>query len=185
MDDMATNQRFTIRTYCGDDCLMRLQTSDGSKIDRHLSDLLNSPMTFTVGAGQVYIDSATRAGRPEYLAAASDRVAGALRASVRVGYRYFFPPVLFIGVLAFVAVTLASPRRSLWNATYALALTSWLLVLTRVTLLVLIDATSFPVLGEGYLGPAYFLLVSGAVLSCSAWLQISTGRTSEHSHGAV
>jgi hypothetical protein len=78
-----------------------------------------------------------------------------------------------------------SSRRVLWNASYALALTSWLLVFTRVTLLVFIDATSFPALNRGYLGPAYFLLVSGAVLSCSAWLQLLPGRPSDHSHGAV
>ena len=50
-----------------------------------------------------------------------------------------------------------------------------MLVAMRVGLVILIDVTSFPALNPFYLAPAYFLLVSAAVLSCAAWLEVSYG----------
>jgi len=106
-------------------------------------------MTFTVGAGQVYIDTAMRAVTRIPCSSVGTELRCVFRAGVRVGYRYFVPPVLFIGLLAFVAVSLTSPAPAhyLMRATPRPHLMA--AVLTRVTLLVLIDATSFPVLGEG------------------------------------
>ncbi|MHB8270359.1 hypothetical protein [Bradyrhizobium sp.] len=59
------------------------------------------------------------------------------------------------------------------NICYVVALVSWVLVFARTSVLVLIDVTSFPALNQTYLAPAYFLLMSGAVLSCAALLNLA------------
>jgi hypothetical protein len=59
------------------------------------------------------------------------------------------------------------------NTCYVVALVSWALVFARASLLILIDATSFSALNVTYLAPAYFLLMSGAVLSCAALLNLA------------
>jgi hypothetical protein len=43
----------------------------------------------------------------------------------------------------------------------------------RVSVLTLIDATSFPALNALYMAPAYFTAIAAAVLSCAAWIQLS------------
>jgi hypothetical protein len=55
---------------------------------------------------------------------------------------------------------------------FAIAAACWTLAFVRTTLLVVIEATSMPVLHAGYLAPAYFMLVSAAVLSVAASLQL-------------
>jgi len=55
---------------------------------------------------------------------------------------------------------------------YVMALVSWVLVMSRVALLILIDVTSFPAINAQYLAPAYFFLVCGAVFSCCAGMQL-------------
>jgi hypothetical protein len=79
-----------------------------------------------------------------------------------------------IGAIAFAVTTLLYPRRAIRNACYLLALTCWTLVLTRVTLLVLITATSMNSLHGVYNGPICLLLVVAVVLSIAAWLQLWT-----------
>ena len=96
-----------------------------------------------------------------------------VRQAVLKGYAYVLMPVLFLGVICFFAASLLYWRRGLSNISYIIALCSWILIAARVSLLVLIAATSFPGLSPSYLWPAQLLLVTGAFFSCVACFQLS------------
>jgi hypothetical protein len=170
-DPSASQQRFSIRTDCTDDCVLTVEGSDGARLEKRLAELRNQPGSFNVGTGTFHIDSRTVLPNPTESAA--DRFFGRVRAAVLKAYPYIFLPTLFVGLLAFLAATLVSPRKTAFNGCYAIALTWWLVVFLRVTSLSLIDAVSFPAVTGLYIGPAHFALVCAVVFSCAAWLQVS------------
>src|SRR6185503_450344 len=94
---------------------------------------------------------------------------------VAMNYHRVLIPILALGAVAFLAATLLYWRVALSNICFILALGAWLLVVTRVLLLSLIDATSFPALTVPYLSPAYFMAASGSVLSLAAFLGLFVG----------
>jgi hypothetical protein len=177
-DPAATNQRFTIRTPCGDDCVMQFRAADNAATEKSLAELRRSPIGFDVGSGIVYVDTTEIQDNPGYAPQWSEVMSYFVRAAIVMHYNFIFLPVFIIGIVAFVASTLFYWRIVLSNMCYIIAFTSWLLVLVRTALLILIDATSFPALHVIYLAPAHFLLVCGAVLSCAAWLQLSLTNSS-------
>jgi hypothetical protein len=96
-----------------------------------------------------------------------------VRQAVLSSYAYVFVPVLTIGFILFLATSFLHWRRIFFNVSYILALCSWILVVIRTSMIVLIAATSFPALNPLYLWRAQIFLVSGALFSCAAWLQLS------------
>jgi hypothetical protein len=168
-DSSASQQRFSIRTDCTDDCILTVEGSDGATLEKRLAEL--RPGSFNVGTGTFHIDSLTVLPNPAESAA--DRFFGRVRAAILTVYPYIFLPALFVGLLGFLAATFVLPRKTAFNGCYAIALSWWLVVFLRVTLLSVIDATSFPAVSGLYIGPAHFALVCAAVFSCAAWLQVS------------
>ena len=98
--------------------------------------------------------------------------AGRVRDLIAAYYNWIFLPILVVGVVSFLVSALVFWKRAVWNVCFVVAFVSWFLVVERTTLLILIDATSFTALRVNYLSPCYFLLVSGAVLSIAALLQV-------------
>jgi hypothetical protein len=78
-----------------------------------------------------------------------------------------------VGLLAFLAATFVSARKTAFNGCYTIALSWWLVVFLQVSSLSLIDAVAFPAVNGLYIGPAHFALVCAAVFSCAAWFQMS------------
>jgi hypothetical protein len=87
-------------------------------------------------------------------------------------YKFIYVPILILGAAAFLLTTMLNPRGAIENVCYSLALASWLLVIIRFGLLLVITATAFPAFSPHYMAPAHFMLVCGAIFSCAAWLQI-------------
>jgi hypothetical protein len=176
-DPAATDQRFTIRTRCRADCVMQFRASEGVEVDKSLADLRGAPIEFTLGPGRMFIDTTEVRENSTYITQRSEDICNVVRTALLRNYKFLFLPVLVIGIIAFVASTVLYWKNILSNMSYILALTSWMLVVLRCALLTLIDATLFPSLHGQYMAPAYFLLVCGAVLSCAAWLQLSSVRS--------
>ncbi len=175
-DNLAAFQRYTINVECNDQCVLRAEAPDGSRVERRFVDLASAPLGIRVGAGTLYVDRAVSAGEEQYRVIRADAVAAHLRLLTLRSYKYLFIPVLLLGALAFVAATLFSWRTAVGNVCYVMALTAWVIAFTHAVLLLLIAATSFPALNVHYMAPAYFMLVSGAVLSGAAWLQLRDRR---------
>jgi hypothetical protein len=171
-DPAASDQRFTIRTYCTDDCILMFEALDGAKLEKPLSEFLRGAVGFDFGGGRIHVDSTRVNSNPAYVKTSIEEVCNRIREALMTHYSRLFVPVLVLGVLAFLLSTLMYSRKAVSNVIYILALVSWLLVFLRVSLMVLIDITSFPALFGFYLSPAHYMLVSGAVLSCAAWIQL-------------
>ena len=175
----ASFQRYTIKVDCNDQCVLRAEAPDGSRVERRFVDLASAPLGIPLGAGTLYVDQALSADAEQYRVIRADAVAARLRLLTLRFYKYLFIPVLVLGALAFVAATLFYWRTAAGNVCYVMALAAWVIAFTRAALLLLIAATSFPVTAQ-YMAPAYFMLVSGAVLSGAAWLQLRGGKSQSH-----
>ena len=172
-DPDAYNQRFSFSTHCSDDCVLQLRTPEGETIEKTLAELRKAPIGFDFGDGHVHVDSASSEPDPQYTRSLFDRLCGHIRNAVMVSYRWVFQPILAIGFVAFIVSALVFWKRAMWNVCFMMALVCWGLAYARTTLFLLIDSTSFPAIHAFYLAPAYFMLVSGAVLSIAAWCQLS------------
>jgi hypothetical protein len=171
-DPAASDQRFMIRARCTDDCLLTFVTLDGAKLEKPLADFIRGSVGFDFGGGHIHVDSAAIHPNPTYVKTPIEAGCDLVRKAILTYYHLLFVPLLVLGALAFLAATFMYPRIAVTNVTYILALVSWLLVFLRASLLVLIDVTSFLALLGFRLAPAHYMLVSGAVLSCAAWLQL-------------
>jgi hypothetical protein len=171
-DPKANRQRFDFRFECTEDCIVRLTDADGVKMEKALSEFPRAPFRWRLKNAFFHIDRLQRSD------AASTRSALQVmsqqtRSMVLASYNFAFIPALVLGICAFTLASIWHFRSALSNISYVIALSAWTLVVTRVGLLAFIDVTSFQVWSFKYMGPAYSLLVCAAILSISAWLQLS------------
>ena len=93
-------------------------------------------------------------------------------------YGLLLAPLLVLGVLSFVfagAAMVVNGRR--YSIAIAVAAGLWVFVATRLVLLAIIDATSFPSINTQYMGPAFAISVLATAVSLqAAWDVASTLR---------
>jgi hypothetical protein len=171
-DPDASEQRFILDTTCVDKCMLEIETPEGQKVEKTLGEIrAGTAADIVVGGGTVHIDS-TETSFDAFAPSRIDEFCNALRISILSHYSWLSIPTVIVGLLSFFVATLLYWRIVMLNTCYVVALVSWVLVFSRASLLILIDATSFPALNHTYLTPAYFLLMSAAVLSCAALLNL-------------
>jgi hypothetical protein len=171
-DPDASQQRFVLETTCVDRCVLQIETPEGQKVEKTLGEVRNGAVNIGVGGGTVHIDS-TEISSDSSAPTKIEMFCNILRMAILSHYFWLSIPTLIAGMLSFLVATVLYWRIVMLNMCYVMALVSWLLVFVRTSLLILIDATSFPALYGFYLAPAYFLLMSGAVLSSAALLNLA------------
>ncbi len=170
----AGRQRFLIQTRCSENCMIRIQGDDGAAVEKRLGDFKQSPIGFMIGEGHFNVDQTVTRMDPVATRHLSDRVTNAARRFIVKWYEFLFVPLLALGVVAFVLASVRSWRKALWDICYVLALTSWVLVFMRVTVLVAMEVTSATtVINPLYGAPTFFHLVCAAILSIAAWAGLS------------
>ena len=174
-DAEASEQRFTLETTCVDKCVVQVETPEGDKGETTLGEIRSGHNNIIVGGGTVHVDNAELALDP--LAPSKiEVICNRLRVFILSHYFWVSIPMLVGGAFIFIVATVLYWRTAVLNVCYVMALGCWLLTFVRASLLVLIDATSFPALTNAYISPAYFLLISAAVLSCAALLDLARPR---------
>jgi hypothetical protein len=109
----------------------------------------------------------TQESAPDY--DGSDSTALRLRMHLESLYRPLTWVVVGAGVLTlFAGLVLLARRRPMPRRLVVVAATMWLLYLTRIGVLALVDATSFPIDHAMYIGPAYILLLIASLLSVAS-----------------
>jgi hypothetical protein len=170
-DGLASRQRFALVGACDGTCMLQVGNAQGDTASKTFAELRNN-QNLRIGGGTLRIDDFASAANVSDDASPAEVAAQWLRDAIFKLYKFFYVPALLVGFACFVVATLDYGRRAIANTCYLMALVSWLLVLSRVGLLLLIAATSLPALAVHYMAPAYFLLVSGAVFSCAALIQL-------------
>lgn len=171
-DPLATSQRYHIGVDCDQRCIIEIHVDKRAKTEIGFAQLANAPITIELGPAILYVDSAAFSSTtPPTQASAA---ALELRAVVLTAYRYVLVPVAALGLVSFAASTILYWNRVLRNACYVLAATSWLLVISRLAVLLAVDITSFHVLRLDYMAPAQHILVCAAIFSCAALLQLAS-----------
>jgi hypothetical protein len=172
-DQGAVAQRFLISTKCSADCTLVLTAQPGDRLEMELGKLHKGEMA--LGDGRVFVDDIEFAADPAYVATRADRLSEQIRVLILENYQWISLPVMLLGALSFVVAGLLYWRLAPWNVCYLLALVMWVLVLSRVALLMLIAATAMAALNAAYMTPAYFALIAASVTSMAACLQLYRG----------
>ena len=169
----APQQRFVLNIRCSDDCILRVEAADGAAVEMHLGEFRRrSTFATRVGGGTFYVESVEILPDPSNTQRFADRIAQSMRKFVLENYKFVFMPVLALGLAGLLA-SLLFWRRFAINGCFIIALVCWTLVFMRLTMLVLITATSMLAFHGTYHGPACSLLVSASVISIAAFLQLA------------
>ena len=171
-DSKASTQRFSLNTQdprCNVGCKLILRNYEGTMVEMDFAEL--HPMGLKLDKGQVQIERVDFTPNPEYALSRFDFFCHQLRSTIITYYNLVFLPVFAVGLIAFLVATILYCKRAMLNVCFVLAVVSVVLLLIYISLIVLIDTTSFPAFG--YLTPCYFLMVSAAVLFIAALLQLS------------
>jgi hypothetical protein len=177
-DPEASNQRFFMHTRCSEECVLVIE-AEGTKVEKKLSELRLGPQAFPVGSGYMGIDHIASQNDPIYERYPADTFARRIREFDLRYYQYAFLPVLGLGLIAFLLASLRYWRQATFNICFILALTSWVLALTRVFLLAILDTMfdTAAMVNPFYGAPTYYHLVCGAVFSIAAWFQLYRQRS--------
>lgn len=175
-DPQASHQRFTLETVCVDECVLQIQTSNGTKVERKLGELTHGAYGFQAeGFGQLHLDVATAVGNYAYIPTEAEEIVRRFREFIMTKYQYVSVPVLLIGSFAFLLASLRL-RQAMFNVCYIVALSTWVLVLSRLAVLITMGVTvsvnTTMVVNPYYGAPVFFCLMCGAVLSIAAALQV-------------
>ena len=171
VDPAAGFQQFRIEVACNMNCLLHLRTSDQSEAHIVFSESDQTPIAIDIGPGQFSFDRIQTRPNPSYSIPRVQARALKLRDFVLTNYRSVAQPILALGLLAILLVSILYSRKLVWNDCFVLALAAWSLVLSRVTLLAMIDVTSFPSLNWLYLTTGYYALIPAALFSIGSFAQ--------------
>lgn len=174
-DPNAQLNRFNIVHGCPFDCKIVAEFSDGTNIE--ISPPAGAPGHRIQGLRTLNVDFSV--ARSHSSAAGPDkRVETARRISNTAFsiYNVLFPAFLGIGLLCYIATLVSAAMRRHLTSAAILASAAWALVIGRICLIALVDASSFPSINMEYLIPATYLAVIAAITSVFPWCPTGKGR---------
>jgi hypothetical protein len=166
-DPKAGRQRFEIRARCRNNCRLVL-TGPGGVIFKLAHNALVSGALHHLGGGLMFIRTAVKPGADTTRLDLRQRVSRIGRFLAIALYTNTLPVLFAIGAFAFVLAVFLALRRRTGNLALLLAAAAWVAIAARLAILVLIDLTMFPGLGDGYMRPAHYLLIFAILTSLAA-----------------
>jgi len=167
-DERARYQRFVVTTGCMDRCSLVVRGAE--EMARYA---LGAGRTGLVDVRDPALDLYVERDERQAAAASGARSFAALRAALVRIYRVAVPAIVLGGLLALGAAVRRGARLASSPPLVAVV-ALWALVLTRVALVVLVDASSFPALTFQYLAPGCYLAVAAAFFSFAAVRRVGT-----------
>jgi hypothetical protein len=178
-DTSAGDQRFKIRTVCELDCDFLLEQG-ASQLRVTLKEIFQGERFFEGSYGQLFFETAALRNLIEPGLPA--RISAIIRGALFRGYQIAMPIMLPIGLAAFcAAVVLACIKR--WRPIeLSISAAIWILVGSRLSLLVLVDVSSSPAFHPYYLSPALYLSVAAPILSLGYLIRVKSLGADKHDY---
>lgn len=164
-DEKAANSRFNVTYTSSANCFLKIETSEGSEIISVVDIRQNKLIRFS--GGEAYFESS--------LESMVDRP-NALPSKIKQAFiefdRHVNPILLFGGFAsALLAIAIQISRRRSSPFTAFIIPAFFILIASRVALLVVVAITSFPAINEQYVLPATALIPFAGVLGFHALFQ--------------
>lgn len=162
-DQNAVHQRFSLRLRKSDVCLFKVKNQRSATIS--VADALQLKSASTeLGAGTLFFDERTAAESSYHRQFKLKQALGTL-------YLQVAPAIVSVGAACFIlCIFLALVRRNHPGELFWLVGMLWVIYLTRVILVILVDISSFPAVGYLYLGASYPILYAASILSAQLLL---------------
>ena len=175
-DPQADHQRFDLVADCGLDCRLKITTSTNEVRVVENADLIDARVkVLSIGQGTLYIDAKNRQMKPEPGIEAATSFSRGVRRALLAGYSFLLPPLLGVGLLAYLGALVVAPRRCLTGPLFWLAGAAWVLLVTRLLVLSLVHISSFPAIDRLYMTPAYALCCIAPLFSIGLFLSVRKG----------
>jgi hypothetical protein len=168
-DKFATHQRFKIRSVCELDCDFVLEQGS-NQLRVKLTEIFQGQRFFDGNFGQLFFETVAMSNliEPGFPA----RISSVIRGALFRGYQIAMPIILTIGIASFfVAVVLAWRARCCFMI-LSISAAVWILVGSRLGLLVLLDVSSIPAFHPYYLSPGLYLSIVAPILSVGCLIKI-------------
>jgi hypothetical protein len=167
-DDRADNNRYQISFYCPNQCTMAAQIAQ--RPDLRIAIDHAAPTWASSGSATLYVDDVSGGGQPFVLVSSAEKPANHIRAWLISLYNVLIPLLLLVSLYAIVMASWRAYKSRSLDAVLLTALAAWTFIATRIVILALIDASSFPAANFTYGAPANYLAVVAAFLSIAAYL---------------
>jgi hypothetical protein len=170
----AGYNRFQIRFRCPNTCAIGALTSSPPELRLALDR--DRPLSVASGSAQLYVDSVSGGAYAKRINNVTDEFAANVRGGLSRLYLRLLPLLLCAGLIAAIAASWRAIRTRSLAPLLPTALAAWALVATRIVILALIHASSFPAINISYSAPAQYAAVVAAFLSIAAVARNATLR---------
>jgi len=161
----AENINFKIKIYGDDDCKIIINSSSvpysNSAEVVKISDIQQPNSSFNIGGGQLYFNAVINTIYTQEF----NGIYKIKRIIFKL-YKIVTPYIFYAGIFSYlVTIFIIGFLRSRISSLYLIITLIWILLITRSTILVLVDISSFPGLTPLYFGPGFLLLDLASFLS--------------------
>jgi hypothetical protein len=168
-DPRAANSRFIFKYSCQTPCVLEATFADGHQITTPIAENIQG-LRLDVDQKIMVIDSNTAVLTPASL---WNRYADSARRITNFAFfsfRLIFPALIIIGSLAFASALTIRVRFRTFDATILVALSAWVFVFVRLSLVSVTNVSSFPAINAQYIAPATYMMAMAIVFSFAALL---------------
>lgn len=171
-DKKAMYQRFVLTTDCKLNCTIIFSNDQGEIQHVEMSSIINdfeNNQTFDIGKGRLQLDSMEKLYTYDPLVSRSKSIiSNKVRYGLNKIYKLIKPILFYVGLVSFIICLILAWKMSSYPILLVFSTVSWILIITRAVILILIDLTSFPAINIHYVLPLFDLAVIAIVSSIGA-----------------
>jgi hypothetical protein len=161
----ASQQRFVLQTDCTVVCIFKFSASDGAVYTIGLDRLVAAGGHRFMGNRSALVIDQVRGVRVEGDDSPAVQRSLAVADYLMGLYGRLMPGLTLAGVVAFLLAGIVALMRRELSTPLVMAASLWALAATRLVILTLLDASSFPGFFSGYVLPAWMVVAVAAPLS--------------------
>lgn len=178
-DPDGAQRRFNIVASCQPPCIFSFVDESGASVELNLAEQAGHTPSFSLNGATLNIDHIEQTPADESTTSTRSRFAAFWRTGMEKVYGHLLPWLLPLASIAVLVALLAAGFRRRVTPVLALASALWVLLVSRLVLLALVDISSFPAIIVPYLSPAYVLACITPIMSIAALYELLRSRLAE------